>query len=920
MGFSTARAQNIDFGTTGADQVWSGADAGARAGLWLDRGPVGAGDDRQDLIIGAPGGGSSVGHVYVMHGGPVLQGTHSLAESDVIFTGGAAGDEFGRSTATGRVLASTGPRDLLIGAPGAQSNRGRVYLFRGGLGHNQTFGVADAAYTVTGAPEDRIGSHVALGDLNGDGRRELIIGAPGNNRIYVIHGGNLAGSRDLSTVAADVTISGPGIGGIFVSGDVSNDGAADILIGAPTQAGTAGQAYVVYGRSFPAASVLTLPAASDIVFTGIDAADVAGTSVRIGDLNGDSLNEIIIGAPGGDGPGNSRTDAGEVYVLWGRRATDPRIPSMTLSQAELLFTGSFTGYRLGTWIDSSDINRDAPDDLLMLTPGANSGLGMVQVIYGRSRSSFGSHFDIANGFDRGLWGTGVDGVIATMVGFEISGEGALDIIVGIPTADSSSGVDAGKVFFSLSPKLRIAGPLTIPMSAGLGRAASRTVVVENPGAGVVPWSVTTGSSWLSYSPSTGESSNGFPSRFTLTASAASLPIGTHTSAVRVKSETRNLIMTVVAQVSFTVTTEVSRNPDVDGDGVPESTPVPPRIALGLDRYIAAQGGWMATRAGSSHAYGTTAWLRVPKADVGAAGGETHVAAGDIDGDGLDELVVGMGREGKGMVAVLDDDAHGHALLAFIDSGWEYYSNTFGTIYPAVGNLDGDAAAEIVMGLGPGGSGWFKVIDDASTGFAAYGWYQTSWAGYAGRSDAVIHPAIGDLDGNGQGEIVLGFGTGSQGWVEVRHGAAGNFGSRMWFQGTWAGYNAAPGGGITWPAVGNLDADARAEIVLGLGPGSAGWLDIRDDLTAGFASLKWVNTGWSAYESANGETRPAVGNVDADAGGEIVIGLSKWNGSGGWILIRDGAAGNYAPIIWKQLGWVGYDGAGGGVQPTVGRFR
>jgi hypothetical protein len=546
-------------------------------------------------------------------------------------------------------------------------------------------------------------------------------------------------------------------------------------------------------------------------------------------------------------------------------------------------------------------------------------LGMVQVVYGRSKTQFGSHFDVANGFDRGLWGTGTDPV-GMMVEFEISGEGARDIIVGTPTAHPTAGADAGKVFFSLSPKLRVNGGQGITISAGVGKSASRAVMVENPGAGVVPWSVTVDNSWLSVSKAAGESWNGGPDTFSLGAYAGALAPGTYTSNVRVKSETRNLVMTVTTAVTFKVSTEFSRIPDVDGDGVADSPLATPRIAVGLDRFTAGQGGWMVTRAGSSHAYGTTAWLRVPRLEVGNGGGETHIAAGDVDGDGLDELVIGMGREGRGLIAVLDDDAHDYALLALIDTGWEYYDANFGTIFPAVGNIDADPAAEIVMGTGPGGTGWFKVIDDASTGFASLGWFQVSWAGYATRPDAVVHPAIGDLDGNGQGEIVLGLGVGSQGWLEIRNGAAGNFGTRQWFQAGWAGYNTMAGGGITWPAVGNLDADARAEIVLGLGPGSQGWMEIRDDLSAGLTPLKWVNTEWTAYEMANGETRPAIGNVDGDAQGEIVIGLSKWSGSGGWLLIRDGAAGNYAPIIWKQLGWAGYQDAGNGVQPAVGKFR
>jgi hypothetical protein len=364
---------------------------------------------------------------------------------------------------------------------------------------------------------------------------------------------------------------------------------------------------------------------------------------------------------------------------------------------------------------------------------------------------------------------------------------------------------------------------------------------------------------------------------------------------------------------------INRSTDVDGNGVPEASPVPSRIALGFSQYLPGQGGWLQTRAGSSHDYGSTAWLQVLRSSHYSVGGDLHPAAGDIDGDGLDELVVGLGRHGRGGIAILDDDEHSHALLAWIELGWEYYSSTFGAIYPAVGNLDADAAHEIVLGLGRGGQGWFKVLDDASAGFASIGWFETTWTGYK-IANGEIHPAVGDLDGDGEGEIVLGFGAGSQGWVEIRNGLSKGFNSRLWLQAGWAGYNTLGGGGVTWPAVGNLDQDARAEMVFGFGPGSSSWLEVRDDLVANFRSLKWFQLGWAPYDAANGETHPAVGNIDEEPQAEIVIGLGTFPGSGGWFALRDGAASDYSLMGWKRTGWIGFDASGGATFPAVGRFR
>ena len=92
---------------------------------------------------------------------------------------------------------------------------------------------------------------LATGDLNFDGYREIIIGAPGNGRIYVILGGpGLSGTIDLSVTAPIRTYSAPGIGSVLTSGDVTGDNIYDVVAGAPSQNLT----YIFAGgESIPAA-------------------------------------------------------------------------------------------------------------------------------------------------------------------------------------------------------------------------------------------------------------------------------------------------------------------------------------------------------------------------------------------------------------------------------------------------------------------------------------------------------------------------------------------------------------------------------------------------------------------------------------------------------------------------------------------
>jgi hypothetical protein len=341
-----------------------------------------------------------------------------------------------------------------------------------------------------------------------------------------------------------------------------------------------------------------------------------------------------------------------------------------------------------------------------------------------------------------------------------------------------------------------------------------------------------------------------------------------------------------------------------------------RIMLGLERFSIG-GGWMNVKAGTPLSVGTRKWLRLDWGAYNNTGGETHAAVGDVDGDGLDEIVIGLSRGGQGWIGIYDDDAHGYATLGWVQVQWPSYNAANGTVYPAVGDIDGDGRAEIIAGLGAGGDGRFEVFGDASTGFAHRAWGRLQWEAY-NVGNGEIHPAVGDLNGDGRSEIVLGLANGGGGWLQVFDWNASALRPLRWIRGTWAAYNSR--GGVTWPAVGDLDGNGQAEIVLGLGNGSAGWLEILGDDSRSNQSVKWLQTPWSTFNTVNGETRPAIGDIDGDAGNELVVALGFWAGNGGRLLLFDGADAAYASLGTKLIGWETYELTGGGLFPAVGKLR
>jgi hypothetical protein len=87
-------------------------------------------------------------------------------------------------------------------------------------------------------------------------------------------------------------------------------------------------------------------------------------------------------------------------------------------------------------------------------------------------------------------------------------------------------------------------------------------------------------------------------------------------------------------------------------------------------------------------------------------------------------------------------------------------------------------------------------------------------------------------------------------------------------------------------------------------------------SAGLVHSRWLQISWDDYAGAVGATRPAVGNVDADADAEIVVGLDRYGTEGGWFTVHDDRRHGFAPVEWQQLEWTRFTATGEGVSPVV----
>jgi len=430
------------------------------------------------------------GQALIMMVASNLSGTKDTgsADEDVRILGKAATDFLGLNVSSVGDVNGDGLDDFIIVATGnndgGSDDEGAAYIFFGAtsLSGTKDLGGADSAdVTILGkASGDQVGGGNAagVGDVNGDGFDDIIVGSRfnddgGNNAgaAYIFFGSStLSGTKALGGgQSADVTFLGKGSDDQFSvasgAGDVNGDGFDDVIVGAffnnDGGSNDEGAAYIFFGASdLSGTKALGLGQSADVTILGKAATDRVGFSVSgAGDVNGDGFDDFIVGSRYND-DGVGANNNGAAYIFFGSTSLSGTFDmGGGVQSANVTIFGKAASDFFSERVSGvGDVNGDGYDDILvgavLNDDGANPNAGAAYIFFGASDLSGTKSLGGVASADMTMLGKAVSDYFGTSVSGvgDVNADGFADILVGAKNNNDggSNNEGAAYIFFGAS--------------------------------------------------------------------------------------------------------------------------------------------------------------------------------------------------------------------------------------------------------------------------------------------------------------------------------------------------------------------------------------------------------------------------------------------------------------------------------------
>ena len=717
-----------------------------------------------------------------------------------------------------------------------------------------------AAWTAESDQADaHFGTSVApAGDVNGDGFSDVLVGAPGydsgqtdEGRAY-LYLGSASGLAATPAWTAESDQEGAQFGtSVAPAGDVNGDGYSDILVGAPLYDNgqvDEGRIYLYLGSASGLAATAAWTAESDQASAGF------GFSVQTaGSVNGDGYADIVVGAPYYD---NGQNDEGRAFLYLGSASGLAALPAWTAESDQI---ASNFGVSVGT---AGDVNGDGYADVLVGAPWYDNGQsdeGRAYVYMGSASGLAATPAWTAESNQTSIFNDGTLFGLSVSTAGDVNGDGYADVIIGCPHYDNGQR-NEGRAFVYLGS------------ASGLGATAAWTAESNSPDAE------------FGYSVSTAGDVNGD--------GYADVLVGSELNEIAQLDEGRAYLYLgsssglAVAptwtaesgQISAFFGASVATAGDANGDGYSD-------VVVGANYYDNGQ-----TDEGRAYLYlgsasgvvTTTAWMAESE-QVGAQLGVSVASAGDVNGDGYSDVIVGASFYDNGLtdqgraLAYLGSASGLSSTPAWTADGPSFSGSHFGQSVASAGDVNGDGYADVIVGA-PDFAGQGRVfvyLGSASGLGSTIAWNPVlslpvnSLYGFSVAS-------AGDVNADGFADII----ASAPGYTDAQHfaGRADIFlgsASGLPQSPAWTAYGVSTALGPVASA-GDVNGDGYSDVIVG-----GRHFHIPDptvqrvDVYLGSASGPATNPAWTALgdqaDAFFGASVASAGDVNGDGYSDVIIG-------------------------------------------------
>jgi FG-GAP repeat/FG-GAP-like repeat len=765
----------------GAATTLQGNQAAAGFGIGVASAGDVNGDGYADVVVGAynyDAGESEEGAAFVFAGS--ASGVASAGAGSAVTTlqGNQASARFGWSVASAGDVNGDGYADVVVGAylfDSGESDEGAAFVFVGSAAGVASGNPASAAATLqANQGSAALGFSVAsAGDVNGDGYADVLVGSPSydlgevNEGAAFVFPGGVAGVVSGNPTTAATTLQGNQSGGNFgtsvaSAGDTNGDGYADVLVGAPLyDLGQVdeGAAFVFIGGAAGIANGAPFVTSAATLEPNQPGAEFGQSVAAAGDVNGDGYADVVVGAYRWESSAGENNE-GAVFVYWGSAgAIAGNGPSGAAATLESNQTNAAGGNAAG----AGDVNGDGYADILVGAPAYDSGENNEGAVFlflgGASGIASGGPLTAATTLQgnqaSAFFGSSVAGA------GDVNGDGFADVIVGAYGWEAGQ-LDEGAAFVFLGSAAGIASG---------GPASAATVLQGNQGGAALGFDVAgagdvngdgfadvvVGAIYYDLA----ETDEG--AAFVFLGSAGGIAEGgPATAATTLRGN----------QASAAFGYGVDGAGDVNGDGYAD-------LLIGAIFYDAGQasegaafvylGGSEGIASGSPASAAST----LEGNQVDTRFGESVAGAGDVNGDGYADILVGAflydaGETDEGGAFLFLGSASGVAsggpATAAATVEGDQVSARLGSV-AAAGDVNGDGFADALLGAPyydfsamPSNTGGAFLFLGSASGMASGNPLDADAILQGDQADAAFGSAVagaGDINGDGYGDLLVG---------------------------------------------------------------------------------------------------------------------------------------------------------------------